>query len=67
MLYSESESAWLARRAEQIASERGWPLPIARSEAEAELVRSRVTGRCARILTLSSARAERRCRVQRTR
>lgn len=50
MLYSESEKAWLARRAEKIARERGWPLPIARSEAEAELVRLRQRGRCAAVL-----------------
>ena len=45
MLYSESETAWLDLRAEKIAEERGWPLPIARSEAAAELVRSRSSGR----------------------
>jgi hypothetical protein len=31
----------LDRRAEKIAEERGWPLPIARSEAAAEMVRMR--------------------------
>lgn len=41
MLYSESETAWLNRRAENISKELGWPLPIARSEACAELVRMR--------------------------
>lgn len=39
MLYSQSEINWLDRRADKIAQERGWPLPIARSEACAELVR----------------------------
>ena len=39
MRYSDSEAAWLERRAEKIARERGWPVPIARSEAAAELVR----------------------------
>ena len=39
MLYSDSENAWLDWRAEKIADERGWPLPIAPSEACAELVR----------------------------
>jgi hypothetical protein len=39
MLYSESERAWLERRAAQIAEDRGWPLPIAESEAAPELVR----------------------------
>lgn len=39
MLYSDSETAWLDRRAAKIAEGRDWPLPIARSEAEAELVR----------------------------
>jgi hypothetical protein len=34
MLYSASETAWLDLRAEKISEERGWPLPIARSEAE---------------------------------
>ena len=41
MLYSDSETAWLNWRAEKISEERGWPLPIARSEACAELVRMR--------------------------
>jgi hypothetical protein len=41
MLYSKSETTWLDRRAERIAEERRWPLPIARSEAEAELGRLR--------------------------
>jgi hypothetical protein len=41
MLYSDSETAWLNLRAEKIAAERGWPLPIARSEAAAEMVRMR--------------------------
>jgi hypothetical protein len=41
MLYSGSETAWLDRRAEKISEERGWPLPIARSEAAAEMVRVR--------------------------
>ena len=41
MLYSESETAWLKWRAEKISEERGWPLPIARSEAAAEMVRMR--------------------------
>jgi len=34
-------NAWLDRRAAKIAKERGWPLPIARSEAAAEMVRMR--------------------------
>jgi hypothetical protein len=41
MRYSESETAWLNLRAEKIAEERKWPLPIARSEAAAEMVRMR--------------------------
>jgi hypothetical protein len=41
MLYSDSEKAWLERRAETISEERGWPLPIARSEAAGEMVRMR--------------------------
>ena len=41
MLYSDSETAWLNLRADKIAEERGWPLPIARSEAAAEMVRMR--------------------------
>lgn len=47
MIYDSSESAWLTRRAERIAEDRGWPLPVARSEAEAELTRSRLSGRSA--------------------
>lgn len=53
MIYSESEAAWLDRRAEKIARERGWPLPVARSEAEAELSRGRASGCSARVLRLS--------------
>jgi hypothetical protein len=41
MLYSDSEKAWLERRAETISEERGWPLPIGRSEAAGEMVRMR--------------------------
>lgn len=41
MLYSESEMAWLDRRAVEVAEPTGWPVPIARSEAAAELVRMR--------------------------
>ena len=41
MLYADSEIAWLGRQAEKFASGRDWPLPIARSEAAAELVRMR--------------------------
>lgn len=52
VLYSESESAWLALRAEKIAEEQGWPLPIARSEAAAELVRTRASGRMARVVDI---------------
>lgn len=52
MLYSESEHAWLDRRAEKIARERGWPLPIARSEAAAELARGRASGHTAQVLRL---------------
>lgn len=50
MLYSESESAWLTLRADKIAQEHGWPLPIARSEAAAELVRNRASGHCALVI-----------------
>ena len=46
MLYSDSEAAWLDRRAEKIAEERGWPLPIARSEAAADMVRMRTRKAC---------------------
>jgi hypothetical protein len=46
MIYRESESAWLDRRAELIAERTGWPLPIARSEAAAELVRTRARPAC---------------------
>ena len=41
MLYSDCERAWIEHRAVKFAAERGWPLPIARSEAAAELVRMR--------------------------
>ncbi len=40
-IYTDSEKAWIERRARKIAKETGWPLPIARSEAMAELVRMR--------------------------
>jgi hypothetical protein len=41
VLYPDPGTAWLNLRAEKIAEERGWPLPIARSEAAAEKVRMR--------------------------
>ena len=39
MRFSESEEAWIDRRAEKFARELGLTLPIARSEAIAELLR----------------------------
>lgn len=57
MLYSESESAWLSRRAEKIAAERDGTLPVARSEVEAELTRGRASGHCALVVELSRLRA----------
>lgn len=56
MPYSESETAWLNRRAEKIAEESGWPLPIARSAAEAELARSRASGYSAPVIDLAGRR-----------
>jgi hypothetical protein len=41
MYYSESEEAWLELRAKKIAEETDCPLPVARSEAMAQLVRNR--------------------------
>jgi predicted NAD/FAD-binding protein len=46
MLYSESERAWLDRRAVEVAERTGWPEPIARSEAAAEMVRMRQRPAC---------------------
>jgi hypothetical protein len=46
MLYSESERAWLDRRAVEVAERTGWPEPIARSEAAAEIVRMRQRSAC---------------------
>ena len=39
MHYSRDEEGWIERKAREIARETGWPLPIARAEAQAELVR----------------------------
>ena len=41
MFYSRDEQVWIERKARGIARERGWhwPLPIARLEAQIELVR----------------------------
>ena len=41
MFYSRDEQVWIERKARGIARERGWhwPLPIARLEAQTELVR----------------------------
>lgn len=58
MLYSESEKAWLNRRAEKIARERGWPLPTARSDAEAELVRLRAPGRSTDVVSFPRSAQE---------
>ena len=41
MHYSRDEEGWLDRKAREISRETGWPLPIARAEARAELVRIR--------------------------
>jgi len=41
MLYSDSERAWLDRRALLIRERTGWSLPLAHSEAAVELARSR--------------------------
>lgn len=46
MIYSDNETFWLNRRAQLIAERTGWPLPIARSEAGAELVRMRQRPAC---------------------
>jgi hypothetical protein len=42
-------------RAEKIAEERGWPLPIARSEAAAEMVRMRERPAC-KVVVLAERR-----------
>ena len=52
MRYDDSEHAWLDRRAAEIARETGWPLPIARSEAAAQLTRGRRSGRAAGVILL---------------
>ena len=39
MYYSGDEEGWIERKAQEIARDRGWPLPMARSEAIAELRR----------------------------
>jgi len=41
-IFSESERAWLARRAATLARETGEPFPIAWSMAVAELTRARL-------------------------
>jgi hypothetical protein len=56
MLYSESERAWLDRRAVEVAERAGWPQPIARSEAAAEMVRMRQRPIC-KVLVLAEWRA----------
>ena len=50
MRYDDSEHRWLDRRAAEIARETGWPLPIARSEAAAQLARGRRSGRAAGVV-----------------
>lgn len=57
MIYDRSEASWLERRAANIANARGWPLPVARSEAEAELIRSRASGRTAQIVPILAVRS----------
>ena len=52
MRYDDSEHAWLDRRAADIARETDWPLPIARSEAAAQLTRGRHSGRVAAVVLL---------------
>jgi hypothetical protein len=55
MIYSESETAWLDWRAELIAERTDWPLPIARSEAAAEMVRMRTRPAC-KVVALAERR-----------
>jgi hypothetical protein len=43
VLYSDSEHAWLTHRAE-LAERTGWPLPIARSGADAIATARTVSG-----------------------
>ncbi|MEX2125490.1 MAG: hypothetical protein WD795_16475 [Woeseia sp.] len=52
MIYSEPEATWLDLRAAKIAEERGWPLPVARAEAAADLVRSRASGKLAIVVPI---------------
>lgn len=46
MLYDESETRWLDRRAVEIAARTGWPVPIARAEAAGQLARLRLKAPC---------------------
>lgn len=50
MIWSQSEQAWPERRARMISQDKAWPLPVALSEAAAQLVRSKLVGRAAVIL-----------------
>ena len=40
MYYFRDEQAWTKRKARGIVRELGWPMPIARMEAQTELVRT---------------------------
>ena len=59
MLYTESEKAWLERRAEEIALERGWSHSIALSAAAAQLIRNYNSGHSAQIITLPTRKPKR--------
>ena len=55
MHYSRDEEDWLDRKAAEIARQTGWPLPIARAEAQAELVRIRERSK-AKVIPLDQGR-----------
>lgn len=59
MRWSDSEQAWLERRARKISEERGWPMPIATSEAARQLVHARATREPAVVLKFRSPRVPR--------
>jgi len=41
MFYTPDEHGWITKKSREIAHKTGWPLPVARSEAMAELRRLR--------------------------
>ena len=60
MYDSPDERGWIERKAREIAAERGWSLPTARAEAQAELRKLRDRWPKAEVIPLNQTRRKKR-------